>query len=65
MYSIDILLVNPKSKINRPAVIPYGIVYIAAYLKKNGINVKIYDRKAQGEPWEKALDKYKPKLVLI
>ena len=63
MKAIDILLVNPKNRKIKPAFIPYGILYIASYLKGKGINVRIYDRNAQDYPFEEALKKRKPKIV--
>lgn len=60
---IDILLVNSRNREHKPAVIPYGITYIASYLRKKGINVKIFDRNAETETFNESLERYKPKVV--
>ena len=45
----DILLINPFSwtRDGRAAYIPYGILYLASYLRKRNINVEIHDCNAQ------------------
>ena len=42
---MDILLINPFSWVRdgRPPYLPYGILYLAGYLKSKGIKVSIFD----------------------
>lgn len=43
---VDILLVNAFSWTTekRPCYLPYGILYLASYLRQRGINTAVYDR---------------------
>lgn len=63
MNSLDVLLVNPKNRENKPAYIPYGIVYIAAYLREKGISVGIHDRNAEVRTLEESLNQFNPRIV--
>ena len=63
MDHIDILLVNPLNRRNKPAYIPYGILYIASYLLKKDVKVKIFDRNAEIESFRDALERYTPRVV--
>ena len=63
MNPIDILLVNPRNRANKPAYLPAGITYIAAYLRKHGVEVRIFDRNAEVESFKQAIERYRPRIV--
>ena len=45
MKNLDILLINPFSwtRGGNPAYLPYGVLYLASYLRQKGIRVDIFD----------------------
>jgi len=63
MKQVDVLFINPISRENPPAYLPYGILLVAAYLRENGYEVKIYDRNADKTHPTKILKKYNPRIV--
>lgn len=62
---IDILLINPISRVHLPAYLSYGILYIASFLREKGYNVKIYDRNADKRKVEDLIGELEPRVVGI
>lgn len=61
----DVLLINPKSIDVLPSYLPYGLLYIAAYLRSKDISVKIFDANTAEEDFKAYLRKEKPKITGI
>lgn len=61
----DVLLINPKSIDVLPSYLPYGLLYIAGYLREKGIKVKIFDANTAEESFTAVLKKEKPKIAGI
>jgi len=65
---IDLLLINPPSTTVQNNPIPFGLAYLAGYLKKEGFFVKILDLSIERKKDEEILDyikELKPKKVGI
>lgn len=64
LRSVDVLLINPKSWTGRPpSYLPYGLLFIAAYLRENGYDVSIYDRNVDGRGLHEVMEMTTPKVV--
>ncbi|MCK4326722.1 B12-binding domain-containing radical SAM protein, partial [bacterium] len=63
--SIDLLLINAKSRDALPGYLPYGLLWIAAVVRKEGYEVRIYDRNVEKVNLKKILNRYQPKVVGI
>ncbi|MCK4325308.1 B12-binding domain-containing radical SAM protein [bacterium] len=63
--SIDLLLINAKSRDVLPGYLPYGLLWIAAVVRKEGYEVRIYDRNVEKVNPKKILNRYQPKVVGI
>jgi len=61
----DILLVNPKSIDVLPSYLPYGLLYIGAYLRQCQFSVKIYDANTFTQDFSDYLKKEKPEIIGI
>ncbi len=59
----DVLLVNPRSFYALPSYLPNGLLYIAAVLRENDIDVQIYDTNVAEEDFSAALKRLNPKVV--
>ena len=59
----DVLLVNPRSRNIIPSYLPYGILYIAGFLRSKGISIKIYDTNVEERDFESILERLQPKIV--
>jgi radical SAM superfamily enzyme YgiQ (UPF0313 family) len=62
---IQVLLVNPKSIDVLPSYLPYGLLYIAAFLRTRGVSVKIYDANTMEDDFTKFIRKEKPRIIGI
>jgi len=62
MRDVKVALVNPGRNIEYAATEPLNLEYIASYLEKNGIEVKIIDELA-GQNVEDEIKKYNPTIV--
>ncbi|MDP3732518.1 MAG: radical SAM protein [Candidatus Omnitrophota bacterium] len=65
---IDILLVNPFSWTieKRPCYLPYGVLYLAGFLRQKGLKVDIYDRNTDYSlDIQKCMDYFKEKKPAI
>jgi len=62
---MDILLINPFSwtKDGRPPYLPYGVLYLAGYLKKRNVDVGIFDCNSDYSDPVDYVKKCKPKFV--
>jgi radical SAM superfamily enzyme YgiQ (UPF0313 family) len=63
MSKLDALLINPISARSLPAFLPHGLLYIAAYAKRAGQRVKIFDRNVQDRGLQELLEEEKPRVV--
>jgi anaerobic magnesium-protoporphyrin IX monomethyl ester cyclase len=64
--AIDILLINPISWGEKsPSYLPYGLLFLAGFLRSKGFEVKIYDRNVDRRNLEKVLEEYNPDLAGI
>ncbi|MDP2947542.1 MAG: cobalamin B12-binding domain-containing protein, partial [Nanoarchaeota archaeon] len=45
--------------------IPLGVAYLAAFLEKEGHNVKVYDELPHSKPLKDYLEEFKPEVVGI
>lgn len=61
----DVLLINPKSIDVLPSYLPYGLLYIAGYLREKGVKVKIFDANTAETEFVEVLRKEKPKIAGI
>jgi radical SAM superfamily enzyme YgiQ (UPF0313 family) len=61
---MDILLINPFSwtRDGRPPYLPYGILYLAGYLRNKGFTVAVHDCNVNGD-WMGTIDKIRPRFV--
>lgn len=59
-----VILINPKSFTNLP-YLPYGLLYIAAFLRHKGIKVKIFDRNTMNNDILVYIKTEKPAIVGI
>jgi len=62
---IDVLLTNPKSMDILPSYLPYGLLYIAGFLRSFEIKVEIFDSNTADENFTEILKRKKPKIVGI
>lgn len=65
MKKVQVLLINPRSINVLPSYPPYGLLYVAAYLRENGISVEIYDSNTEERDFKRVLKSLKPKIVGI
>ncbi len=59
----DVLLVNPRSFSRRLSYLPYGILYIAGFLRSKGFAVEIYDSNVEDRDLQDVLMKSNPKII--
>lgn len=59
----EILFVNPKSFNTIPSYFPYGILYMAGFLRSKGMDVGIYDTNVEEKDFREFLKKTSPKVV--
>lgn len=64
-HGIDVLLISPAKKEERPYYLPLGLLSIASYLRKNGISVKIFDINTSNETIDEIIQRYSPKSIGI
>jgi radical SAM superfamily enzyme YgiQ (UPF0313 family) len=65
MNNLDILLVNPFSWVRdgRPAYLPYGVLYLASYLRERGVSVDIFDANVSLKNPLEVIKEKKPKIL--
>lgn len=61
----EVLLVNPRSFDIIPSYLPYGLLYLASFLRENKFSVKIYDSNTFDENFSEYLKNENPKIVGI
>lgn len=63
MNLCDVLLVNPRSFTTIPSYLPYGLLYIAGFLREKGIDVEIYDSNVEQRDFHLFLNEKRPKIA--
>ncbi|MGD9129230.1 MAG: radical SAM protein [Candidatus Woesebacteria bacterium] len=61
----DLIFFNPKSFNVLPSYLPYGLLYLAAFLREKGVSTKIYDANTMDNNFWALLKKEKPAIVGI
>ena len=61
---IDVLLINPKCWTDPPpSYLPYGILWIAGFLRSHGISVSVFDRNVDTRKISDVISAFRPSIV--